>query len=257
MPSVTCKHCLKIEEVPPSRSTRYVFCSYACRGVWRRENSSGPKNPIHFGKITEKACELCQTVFTFKIGIPYKTFMKQRFCSMRCAGLRTANSNHLSKKVLRREGHAKWAKAVITRDNAICQKCGAHGVELQAHHIKDFLHHPELRKDVENGVTLCAPCHWNVHAKPEENGVNCWKIPPEKNGSEDNQQPSIGRKPFEGSTTSRRSYRRIDTNCAECGKFLSKRASDVLGKKQVYCDRACAGKARSKNMIGNQRAARK
>lgn len=52
-----------------------------------------------------------------------------------------------------------WRSAVFLRDNWTCQTCQARGVILNAHHIKPYAKHPELRLDVSNGVTLCIPCH--------------------------------------------------------------------------------------------------
>jgi transposase len=61
----------------------------------------------------------------------------------------------------------EWSKQVRERDSGKCVECGATG-RLHAHHVKPWKHHPELRFDVSNGVTLCPPCHQKAHG---------WKFP--------------------------------------------------------------------------------
>lgn len=55
-----------------------------------------------------------------------------------------------------------WRKSVFERDHFTCRFCGKVGGELNADHIKPFSLFPELRFAIDNGRTLCVPCHKKV-----------------------------------------------------------------------------------------------
>lgn len=53
-----------------------------------------------------------------------------------------------------------WREAVFARDGYKCIWCGDdRGGNLNADHIKPFYLFPELRFAIDNGRTLCEPCH--------------------------------------------------------------------------------------------------
>jgi DNA-binding CsgD family transcriptional regulator len=58
-----------------------------------------------------------------------------------------------------------WRNLIYKRDNWTCQRCNVHcdKYDIVAHHIKSFNDYPELRFDVDNGITLCRSCHAYVH----------------------------------------------------------------------------------------------
>lgn len=70
-----------------------------------------------------------------------------------------------------------WRGDIFERDNYTCQWCGAHGVRLNAHHIKAFsliLKDNNIKTieealdckefwDLGNGLSLCEKCHKNTN----------------------------------------------------------------------------------------------
>lgn len=55
--------------------------------------------------------------------------------------------------------YKKWRLAVLKRDNYTCTNCGDTDGLLHVDHIKQFAMFPELRLAMNNGRTLCVPCH--------------------------------------------------------------------------------------------------
>lgn len=247
MVAVQCQVCGGRFEVTKAREKTAKFCSYKCAGEWRRLTFRGENNPKWIGGPRgKKHCQRCGNECTPGPTESISTFRKRKFCSKACAdkgGFRFSGKDHPNyredaRRRNRGGSHHKWVNAVVSRDRATCQHCGARGVELHAHHIKPYREYPELRFDVDNGITLCHKCHWAVHAL-NENSVKSGDTLPDTGG---NPEPSHDRKIVEGVTTRGRAYRRWFGECDFCKKPLSKRLSDVRGKKHLFCSYHCSAK---------------
>jgi len=57
-----------------------------------------------------------------------------------------------------------WRKAVFNRDGFRCQLCGNTGIFINAHHIKLWSEYPNERHKIDNGITVCQPCHYWIHS---------------------------------------------------------------------------------------------
>lgn len=248
MARVKCINCRKGFDVVPARLATAKFCSYKCRGKWRAKHWLGENHPRYQSGPRTLSCQHCGSKFSQRETEAISEFRKRKFCSMECAKHgqhRLTGEEHPlfkpdSRRKNRRGKHGAWARAVISRDKARCQRCGAKNVELHAHHILSFEKHPDKRWDLDNGETLCFRCHWAEHTALNANGVNSGNIRP--GNAEDNPEPSFGRKPVEGVTTRGRAYRRWNGSCDWCGKFISKRWSDTTGKRFLFCSKKCSGK---------------
>lgn len=60
----------------------------------------------------------------------------------------------------------RWAYEVIKRDGGKCRYCGIAKIKpkyLNAHHVLSKAKWPGLALSVDNGITLCKPCHEEHH----------------------------------------------------------------------------------------------
>lgn len=245
--AVVCTQCGKAESVTPARAKTYKFCSIGCRTEWRKVHWQGENHPRWQGGERTKSCKHCGKEFSIGPNCAISSFRKQLFCSKPCAdvgGVRYFGPDNNKwtgnpRRKHRESKQASWSRKVISRDQAACRLCGKSGVELQAHHVRSYAESPDLRWEVANGLTLCAPCHWSVHAAVDGNGVNSGNLLPGNAG--DNPEPSLDGNVKEGVTASGRAYRRWEGGCEWCGCFLSKRLSDAKGAHN-FCSKHCAGK---------------
>jgi len=146
------------------------YCSYACAG--KAKTSS-----------VTLSCDCCGKSFK---RTPSNIFWakerghKSKFCSTHClhkfcVGERSPvwikdrtlvkSENRCLRYSIRM---SDWRKSVFERDDYTCCCCGVRGHYLQAHHIKKFADHKELRFDVGNGITLCKRCHGRIRRREED-----------------------------------------------------------------------------------------
>ena len=55
-----------------------------------------------------------------------------------------------------------WSLSVKDNDGSKCQVCGS-TENIHAHHIFPKSKYPLLCLNINNGISLCHDCHWNLH----------------------------------------------------------------------------------------------
>lgn len=61
--------------------------------------------------------------------------------------------------------YREWRKSVYIRDNYTCQVCEIRGGAIEADHIRPWAEYREGWYDINNGRTLCKPCHKDITIK--------------------------------------------------------------------------------------------
>jgi 5-methylcytosine-specific restriction endonuclease McrA len=157
-----CQNCGKEFQVKPGLAEKQKYCSYDCRFA-NFKMKSGEENPNWNGEVERtKTCKQCGKLFEWS-GQRLRTWQTRVFCSQTCSIVGQARKGVL--KELPKYGALvrSWSNLVVARDNGVCQKCGATGGEMHAHHIKPVEQFPELTFELSNGMTLCGTCHLALH----------------------------------------------------------------------------------------------
>lgn len=188
-----CETCGKAFFATPAtaRKGQARFCGQRCYGLWRSNNNNGEDSSSWKGGLKSRKCLMCEKIFEI-----YPNGAR-KFCSRKCFGkwMEENKSGKNSEQwidgrtpiinaIRTSPAYMLWRRGVFIRDNFTCVSCGQHGGDLHAHHIRSFskliaeikrnlpgmdlysasqVYSPLL--DVDNGITLCEPCHKAEHKK--------------------------------------------------------------------------------------------
>lgn len=165
-----CTICGNLKSMKPYLAENFKFCSPRCRGVsmkgfipWNKglKYSDELKSKLNITGLELGRTEEVNEKKKGRSVSPHTEFKKGHKLSpsgerhwLWKGGITPIN------KILRRSNDYRlWRESVYKRDNWTCQECGQRGKELHPHHIKPWSQFPELRLAINNGLTLCAPCH--------------------------------------------------------------------------------------------------
>jgi hypothetical protein len=152
---INCGHCGKDMRIEPNQEGRKKFCSKACFFAGREL-----KNTFVHGHPDLVPVE--------SRGHSEETKAKIREVSRNNARygpdhpLWKGGAREIRKREMIGHKYRDWRTAVFSRDNWTCQCCGFRGGYLEADHIKPWCAFPDLRYDIDNGRTVCRPCHMKL-----------------------------------------------------------------------------------------------
>lgn len=149
---IDCGHCRKEMRLEPNQVGRKKFCSKACFFAGRELKGLFQKGHADLVPPEKRG---------------HREETRQKISQVQRANLRLGANNPNWKGGLRSERkramgqypYRDWRNAVFSRDNWTCQICNVRGGYLEADHIKPWCVFPDLRYDVDNGRTVCKPCH--------------------------------------------------------------------------------------------------
>lgn len=169
-----CRVCNNPFEVSPSRYNNRFSCSIKCYGEYKRQYPDkynlfklGHKGYLSTPWLGKKFTEEHKKNISQsnKNNIKILKHIKE-------LGIKHRGNKHWNwkggitdelKALRHTEEYQFWRNKVYARDNWTCQKCDQKLKNLIAHHIQSFKEYPNLRYDLNNGITLCKSCHKKIH----------------------------------------------------------------------------------------------
>jgi len=139
-----------------------IYCSILCA------RSGSPTRKRNRLKII---CDNCGIEFEKHRSEIKKNVHDKNFCSLECWYEYNQGENHYGYGGGQNERvnseYYEWRKAVIKRDHGYCRLCHSQK-QLEVHHIHRFAIYPDMRWDVNNGITLCHDCHVGFRNKEDD-----------------------------------------------------------------------------------------
>lgn len=164
---IGCPYCIN-RKVHPNDSLASIYPEIIDR--WSDNNSKSPYeySPHSDNKVWFKCPVGIHDDYFQKISNAVRYEFRCPECSLEETSLRMRGAgchfwkggiNGENDTLRHRKEYKEWRTLVYERDNYTCQCCGMYGVKLNAHHINQFANYPNLRYNIDNGITLCEKCH--------------------------------------------------------------------------------------------------
>lgn len=158
------RKCYALRRAKPKITKKCLVCNtifHVRTGLARRKLCSRKCSNIYKSKIFYKKCQICGTQFA--TWPARERWSIAKYCSRSCYHKSRRTNGYLVKKTRNSLEYKKWIGKIKARDGHRCQGCGCIDGPLHAHHIVPMAEDLSKALDLDNGVTLCVPCHQLEH----------------------------------------------------------------------------------------------
>lgn len=138
-------------ECQGQKSEYDLFCGNSCAGIWKYRSNVRVRDGLAAGVSHPNRAK---GISRARLGRPRHDMRGSLNHAWRGGTYGTVRH-----RLMGRVEYINWRREVFHRDDFRCKACGKRGGRLQAHHIVPYAQRPDLALELENGQTLCVPCH--------------------------------------------------------------------------------------------------